>query len=207
MPEAKLIKALEREGFFLEFPLYQTREEIIIDILKEGNQRIFLSLPLFLRGSFNYQEIVSRISNKEKLLFDKTIVISERIYRKERIQNDLKAFIQANKIKAKFSGNEFKEFYREFQEVQLKKQEGEQKDIQEQSRLRLQLNLQQSLRVLFSPAKLRIMNAIFNHQPLTNTELKYYYKAISSINRAILNRGLQDYVGLVETVKKLGKKD
>ena len=37
MPSAKLIKALEREGFFLEFPGYSSKEGLIAEILKEDN--------------------------------------------------------------------------------------------------------------------------------------------------------------------------
>jgi hypothetical protein len=37
---------------------------------------------------------------------------------------------------------------------------------------------------------------------LTNTELKYYYKAISSIDKAVLTPALQDYLKIIEITKK-----
>lgn len=202
MPEAKLIKALEREGFFLEFPGYQSREELITDVLRESNDRLLLSLPLLLRGSFGYRKIVSQVAKEEKRLLDKAILISEKIYRKENIKSELKAIIKENKIRVRFSKSEFDEFYTAFREAQLTRNREEQKNMEKQSQLRLNLDLQKSLRALFSPAKLRIMNTIFNHQLLTNTELKYYYKAISPLNKAILNRSLQDYVRVIGIAKK-----
>ncbi|MEK6836415.1 MAG: hypothetical protein AABX94_01970 [Nanoarchaeota archaeon] len=70
------------------------------------------------------------------------------------------------------------------------------------NKLRLTLDLNKDLKVLFSPAKIRIMEKIFNHEKLTNTELKYYYKAVSSINKAVLNPGLSDYLRIIEMTKK-----
>lgn len=202
MAKARLIKALEREGFYLEFPLYESREEIIMAILKEGNERILLSLPLFLNDSFDYLKIVSQISRNEKLLLDKAIRISARIYKKEKLKSLLPSLIRKQRIRARFTEGEFEEFHEAYKEAQLKSRGEEQREIEEQSRLRLQLDLQQSLQTLFSPAKIRIMDAIFNHRPLSNTELKYYYKAISPINRAVLNKALQSYLQVIEHVKK-----
>lgn len=202
MPKARLVKALEKEGFFLEFPRYQSREELITDVLREDNPRVIHSLPLLLQQLFHYQKIVSQITRKEKQLFDKVILIAARVYRKEKIQNELGVTIKKNRIRAKFSKREFEAFYESFREAQPRKREEEQRGIEKESRLRLQLDLQKSLHVLFSPAKIRIMDAIFNHRTLTNTELKYYYKAISPLNRAILNSSLQDYVRVIERTKK-----
>lgn len=203
MPDAKLIKTLEREGFYLEFPLYNSIEEIIGDILKGKNSRIILSLPLFLINFFDYLKIVSRIGISEKREFDKAILFSRGIYKKERITSRIGEIIRENKIKAKFSKKEFDEFYACFREARLVKGGEEQKNIEKQSQLRLNLDLQSSLRTLFSPAKIRIMNKIFNHMSLTNTELKYYYLAISNIDRAVLNVSLQNYLRVIEIAKKL----
>ena len=46
------------------------------------------------------------------------------------------------------------------------------------------------------------MEKIFNHEKLTNTELKYYYKSISNINKATLNPQLENYLRIIETTKK-----
>ena len=58
MASAKLIKSLEGKGFFLEFPEYEDIEEEIIEILKEDNFRILLSLPLLLNKEFNYKNLI-----------------------------------------------------------------------------------------------------------------------------------------------------
>ena len=202
MPDAKLIKTLEREGFFLEFPRYSSMEEIILAILNERNPRIIPSLPLFLMFFFDYQKIVSQITSEEKRAFDEAILISEALYEKEHIENHLQKMIRKNNIRAKFSEKQFEEFYSSFKEAWLAKNKEEQKNIEKQSRLRLNLDLNYSLRVLFSPAKVRILNKIFNHQTLTNTELKYYYRAISNINKSVLNVSLQNYLRVIEMTKK-----
>lgn len=205
MASAKLIKALERRGFLLEFPDYVSSDEVIIEILKENNPRILLSLPIFLRERIDYRKICKKLSLKERKELDKAILISQKIYRNENIQNNLKELIKENKIKADFSASEFNEFYSTFKEAGINLEEKAGKIIEKQSKLRLNLDLNKSLKTLFSPAKIRIMGKIFNHEKLTNTELKYYYKAISNINKAVLNPGLQDYLKIIEITKKISE--
>ena len=202
MISAKLIKSLEKQGFLLEFPGYNSPEEIIIEILKENNPRIFPSLSFFLKEEFGYPKIYSKLTSSQKKEFDKAILISEKIYRNKNINNSLKELIKREKIKRNFSKKEFEETYAAFKEAQINAEKKEQKIIEKQSRLRLNLNLNKSLQVLFSPAKIRIMEKIFNHEELTNTELKYYYRSISSINKAVLNSALQDYLNIIEITKK-----
>ena len=203
MPSAKLIKALEREGFFLEFPGYSSKEGLIAEILKEDNPRIRISLPLFLMELIDYKGTTSKINAAQKKEFNKAIIISEKIYKAEGIENDLKRLIKENKLKASFSKQEFKEYYNSFKESRINIEKDKQKILEKQSKLRLNLDLNKSLMVLFSPAKIRIMEKIFNHEKLTNTELKYYYKAISNINKASLNPSLQDYLKVIEITKKI----
>ncbi|MCX6746647.1 MAG: hypothetical protein NTU63_00760 [Candidatus Pacearchaeota archaeon] len=202
MASAKLIKALEKEGFFIEFPSYETKEEMIMEIIKENNPRLSMSISLFLRGSFDYKGIIKKLNKEEIKRFNKFLLISEKIYNKENLQNDLKEIIKENKIKASFSKEEFDNSYDSFKEAQPKRNQAEQKIIEKQTKLRLNLDLNKSLGVLFSPAKIKIMEKIFNHEKLTNTELKYYYKAISNINRSVLNPSLQDYLKIIELAKK-----
>ena len=114
MPSAKLIKALEREGFFLEFPGYSSKEGLIAEILKEDNPRIRISLPLFLMEPIDYKGTTSKINAAQKKEFNKAIIISEKIYKAEGIENDLKRLIKENKLKASFSKQEFEEYYNSF---------------------------------------------------------------------------------------------
>jgi hypothetical protein len=202
MANAKLIKTLEKKGFSLEFPEYDSNEELIIEILKEDNQRILVSLPIILMEKFDYQKIVKKLNNTQKKELNKIILISEKIYNKENILNELRIIINENKIKTDFSKEEFNSFHEAFKEAQISLEKDNQKLIERQSKLRLNLDLNKSLKVLFAPAKIRIMEKIFNHEKLTNTELKYYYRAISSINKAVLNPALQDYLRIIEITRK-----
>ena len=202
MASAKLIKSLEKKGFFLQFPEYNSLEEEIIEILKESNLRILLSLPLLLKEDIDYKKICLRLNKEQKENFDKAILISEKIYKQELIENNLKRIIKENSIKTKFKDNEFNNFYSAFKEAQLNAEKSEQKILEKQAKLRLNLNLNKDLKNLFSPAKIRIMEKIFNHEKLSNTELKYFYKAISNINKSVLNPTLQDYLRIIEMTKK-----
>ncbi|MEK6873473.1 MAG: hypothetical protein AABW91_01400 [Nanoarchaeota archaeon] len=205
MPDAKLIKSLEKKGFFLEFPDYKSNEELIIELLKEGNPRLNLALPSYLLENLDYNKITLSLNSKQKKELDKIILISEKIYKKEKIPNMLGNIIKQNKIKRTFSNNEFSNFYETFKETKLQINQTEQKAIEKQTQMRLKLDLNKSLNILFSPAKIRILSKIFNHEKLSNTELKYYYKSISNINKSVLNSSLQDYLRIIESTKKLIK--
>lgn len=206
MLSAKLIKALEKRGFSLEFPDYESNEDFIIEAIKEHNARINLSLPLFLDKEIDYMKIASKLTASEKKEFNKIISISRKIYQKDKIDNSLAEIIKNRNIKEGFSNKEFNEYYSSFKENRTILNKQEEKKIEKQAKLRLNLELNKSLEVLFSPAKIRIMEKIFNHEKLTNTELKYYYKSISNINRAVLNNGLQNYLRIIEITKKISKK-
>ncbi len=203
MQSAKLIKALEKEGFFLEFPDYRSTEEMIIEILKENNPRINFALPLLLKKEIDYKKIFSKLNGLQTKEFHKIILISRRILLEEGIESNLGNIVKQNNISAKFSNNEFKEFYDAFKEASIRKSDREQKKIERQTKLRLNLDLNRDLAILFSPAKVRIMQKIFNHEKLTNTELKYYYKAVSKIDKSVLNPNLQDYLRIIEVTKKI----
>lgn len=202
MLTAKLIKALENKGFFLEFPSYENNEEIIIEILKENNHRITASLILFLDAPLDYGKITKKLTKEGINQLNKFILISEKIYKKENSPNYLNKIIKENKLKSFYTKNEFDETSNLFKEAKLKSSQTEQKLIEKQAKLRLNLDLNKSLTILFSPAKIKIMEKIFNHEKLTNTELKYYYKAISPISKAVLTPALQDYLRIIELTKK-----
>lgn len=202
MISAKLIKSLEKEGFELEFPDYNSKEEIIIEILKEKNPRLNLALPILLKKDFDYEAIAKSLSKLEKKELKKIILISKKIYEKENIDNSINQIIKNNKINSSFSKEELNNYYDSFKESSIRIQSNKQKDIEKQSKLRLNLDLNKSLSILFSPAKIKIMEKIFNHENLTNTELKYYYRSISNINRSVLNPSLQNYLSIIEKTKK-----
>ncbi len=202
MPSAKLIKTLENKGFYLDFPTYGSSEEIIIEILKEHNPRLNYSIPIFLVDNLDYKKIQSKLDINQKKELDKIILISEKIYKKESISSQIKDLIKEHNIKGKFSDQEFENYSGAFDESRMKADEKTQEIIKKQSKLRLNLDLNKSLAVLFSPAKIRIMSKIFNHEKLSNTELKYYYRSISNINKAVLNPSIQDYLRNIEISKK-----
>ena len=202
MPSARLIKAIERKGFFLDFPSYESNEEIISEILKEDNPRLNLSLPLFLIEDIDYKKVISNLSKAEKKEMEKIIIISDKIYRTEKIKSNISKLIKENKITAILPKQEFEDYRRAFNESMMKLTGKANEIVEKQSKLRLNLDLNKSLEVLFSPAKIRIMDKIFNHEKLTNTELKYYYKAISNINKALLGPHVQEYLRVIEISKK-----
>jgi len=68
--------------------------------------------------------------------------------------------------------------------------------------LRSTLNINKALSIIYSPGKQKIMEKIFNHEPLTNSELKYYYRSIRPLAQSILNEKLQDYLRIIESTKK-----
>lgn len=202
MESAKLIKSLESKGFFLEFPEYDSLEDEIVEIIKGANPRIISSLPILLKEDIDYKKICSKLNRAEKKELDKAIAISEKIYRNESIKNSLRKIIKENSIKTKFSKQEFDDFYNAFKEARLNAEANQNKKLEKQAKLRLNLSLNKDLKTLFSPAKISIMEKIFNHEKLTNTELKYYYKAISNINKSVLNPVLQNYLMVIEMAKK-----
>ncbi len=209
MISAKLINELEKEGFGLDFPSYETKEEEIIEILDENNLRLNLALPLLLKYRFDYDKIITKLKENKKQKnimiknFNKIIIISNNIYKKEGINNEfIQSIINKHNIKSIYSKKEYEYFHSEFEESIKESEKYSEKRLAKQIELRSTLNTNKSLEIIFSPAKIRIINKIFSHIPLTNTELKYYYRAIRPISRAILNDNLQKYLLITESNKK-----
>ena len=210
MIPAKLIKDLEKIGFQLDFPTYKTNEDRIFDTLKTNNQRLFLAIPLLLQYNFDYDSIISKLSSlkkeqAEELIkqFNKILIITNRIFTLERLNNyDIQNIIDRYSIKEDIKNEEFRYYYDSFKDFTRKKTEIEDEKFKENIKLRGKLNINKSLSEIFSPAKLRIMEKIFQHEKLTNTELKYYYKAISPLIRAILNESMNQYLRIINSSKK-----
>lgn len=207
MISAKLIKDLEKKGFSLEFPSYESNEERIIDILNQRNQRLNIAIPLLLMEEFDYEKIIKKINIPLKKEFDKIIIISNKIFEMEEIDYSyLKETIQQNKLNIKIKKEELAYYHGSFKMFLKNRETSQESFLKDQIKSRAKLSINKSLAVIFSPAKIRIMEKIFKHEPLTNTELKYYYRSIRPINSAILNEDLQDYLKITESAKKISEK-
>ena len=203
MITAKLMKNLEREGFTLNFPEYSSSEEMIREILQENNERLRLALPLLFRSEFDYEKIKKNLPKKNLSTFNRLILISNNIFIKEKLNNRwLKEIIKKQSLKQKINKDELNYYHDSFKEFNKNKEINEEKRFKEQIDLRGKLNINQALSRIYSPGKLLIMAKIFDHEPLTNTELKYYYRSIRPFILAILNENLQKYLRLIESTKK-----
>lgn len=203
MISAKLIKNLEKQGFELEFPGYASNEEEIIDILKEKNERLYLAIPLLLKQDFDYKKITGKLNKAEIRDFNKIILITNKIFNSEKIDNSrIKIMINKNHIKCAINKNEFEYYYDAFKQFIKKEEKLIEEHQQEQLSIRGNLTTNEALSRIFSPAKIRIMGKILAHEKLTNTELKYYYKAIRPLIHSISNENLQKYLNVVEETKK-----
>src|SRR3989344_1359187 len=204
MISAKLIENLEKEGFKLNFPSYSTNEEKIIEILNEKNERLLLALPLILKYEFDYKEIINKLiklNKKNELIqtFNKIIIITNEIYKKEKIPNlTIQNIIKSNKIKKKINKNEFNTYYEEFKEAQKAKENSDESNLKDQIKARNKININKALLEIYSPGKIQIMEKIFNHEKLSNTELKYYYRSINPLINAILNEDMRNYIKLIQ---------
>jgi hypothetical protein len=201
MISAKLIKDLEKEGFRLDFPGYDSNTERIIEVLKENNPRLNLAIPLLLRYTFDYKIIIKRA---DKATFDRIIIISNRIFKLEKMDNmNIKEIIKENNIGCEIKKDEFDYYYGSFKAF-LENRKGQEEEIfREQTLIRGRLNTNQALTEIFAPGQLRIMDKIFHHEPLTNTELKYYYRAIRPRILAMLNDDMRRYARIIDSVRKI----
>lgn len=207
MISAKLMKSLEEEGFALEFPGYASNEERIIEILKENNERLLLALPLLFRHEFNYEKIRRKLKRPLIHKLNQIIIITENIFKKEKIESThLKTIIKQHSLKQKITKEEFEYYHNSFKDF-IRNEENERENIlKKQIALRGKLSLNQALSTIYSPGKLRIMNKIFNHEILTNSELKYYYRSIRPLILAILDGELQKYLRIIESMKKSARR-
>jgi len=210
MIPAKLIKDLEKIGFQLDFPAYKSNEDRIFEILKTNNQRLFLAIPLILQYNFNYDIIISKLSSLNKgeadrliKQFNKILTITNKIFILESLNNyDIQNTLNKYPIREGIKDEEFKYYYDSFKDFSRRTADTEDERFGENIKLRGKLNINKSLSEIFSPAKRRIMEKIFQHEKLTNTELKYYYKAISPLIHAILNESMNQYLRIIDSSKK-----
>ncbi len=203
MISAKLIKSLEEEGFTLNFPRYESNEERIIELIREGNERLLLALPLLLQYEFAYEKIIKNLNTNEIKILNKIILITRSIFQDEGIEHKhTTKIIKQYHLSAQLFTNERAYYTTAFRDALQKKEKREEKDFTTQIDMRTRLNLNKALLIIYSPGKRRIMEKIFNHEALTNTELKYYYRAIRPFIAAILNENLQKYLRIINSMKK-----
>jgi|SRR3989344_2267513 len=203
MISAKLIKSLEQEGFSLEFPGYASNEIRIIEIIKSNNERLLLALPLLLQHKFDYAKIIKHLNGKNKNIFNRLIFITREIFKREKIKSPyLAAIIKKQRIHQKIPAEELEYYSTSFKSSQKQKEIKTKDDLTKLIDMRGTLNLNQALALIYSPGKRRIMDKIFNHEILTNTELKYYYRSIRPLSLAILNENMPKYLRIIESTKK-----
>lgn len=210
MISARLLKDLERFGFELDFPSYGSNEERIFEIFKENSQRLYLAIPLLLQHKIDYDLIIHKVSSLKKdsassliKQFNKILIISNRIFMLEGLDNHhIQDIITKYLIKEDISEDEFRHYYNSFKDFFRRVATIREEDLKESVKIRSKLNINKSLSTIFSPAKLRIMEKIFNHDKLTNTELKYHYKSIKPLINAILNENMQQYLRIIDSSKK-----
>lgn len=203
MISAKLMEDLKKEGFSLQFPSLDSNEYKIISIIKEQNERLNLAIPLLLKKEFDYKLIIKKIGLLQKHHFNHLILITQKIFRLEQIDDKhLKEIIRKYELKSKISKTELDYYYNSFKESMQNLERKKEEKLKKQIKLRTALTTNQALSEIFSPAKIRIMRNIFAHGTLTNTELKYYYRAIKPLISAISSKDMQNYLKLIESIKK-----
>jgi hypothetical protein len=203
MISAKLVKDLEKRGFELDFPGFGSTEEELLEIIRSGNPRFFLAIPILLREPFDYVALCRKLSRGERSLFNRMVLIANAIFRLEKIENaHLAEDIRRYKIKGKIDKGELGRYHSAFKETLQRSLRAKEAALDEQAGLRDRLGTNKALSSIFSPGKMRIMEKIFNHEPLTNTELKYYYRSIRPLIGSILNDSLQKYCRTIWSAKK-----
>lgn len=207
MISAKLSNELKNYGFELDLPRYNTTEEIIIEILNQNNERLDIAIPLLLEKEFNYERIINKINASTKKRLNKILLITDQIFNKENIQNIyLRNTIHKYKIKTEYTKDEFQYYYNAFKDSKHNVQEEKEEYTLEQIQIRSILNRNLALSNIFSLGKQKIMEKIYNHEQLTNTELKYYYRSIRPLILSIFNDNMQKYLRIIESTKKYTKK-
>lgn len=193
MLSAKAIKELNSEGFDVLMPSAK-KEEIFEEIFLENSSRLDLALPLlFSSSTFDYSFL--RQFKSERL--SKILAISKKIFEIENIESLKFDGICSELGLIDFSSEEFDYFYSNFKEFRERKLARDKLNLD----LRLKVLLNKDLSKLFSLAKQRILNKIYSHEILTNTELKYYYRSIRPLIKILLNDSLRDYARVIDGIK------
>jgi uncharacterized Fe-S cluster-containing radical SAM superfamily protein len=203
MISARLIKDLESRGFYLEFPAYPRKEEEIAEIVKSDNARLSLALPLLMREGFDHDVVKRLLSRTAVAQLNKAILLTNKILIAEGEDNGLiREMIKKNRISGKTASAEFRQYHDAYKSALQKGLKEEEMLLSQDIKLRTALDTNKALSTLFSEGKLRVMQKIFNHSKLTDTELKYYYRAIRPLIHAILHTEMQKYVKIIDAVKK-----
>lgn len=201
MASAKLIKNLEKKGFELDYPNYTSNNEMIIEILSADEARLKPAITILLQD-FDYNSLIKRLTKKQKDELDRIILITKRIYEEKNIESHLPDIIKEYKISIADWQKEYSYFLNIFEESQERTKEKKEEKIDEITKIRTSYSTNEALEKLFKPGKIRVLDKIFNHKPLTETEMMYYYRSIRPTIISIQNPNLQNYLRIIESIKK-----
>lgn len=196
MESAKLIKHLERLGFELDYDRYDSYEEMIVEILKSENHRLYPSIILLL-ANIDYSKIILQLNDSQIKEFHKAILIANKLSPNEKLTQLIK---QENIQNVSFEKDYsyYKDRYEESIRIRDKTESGK---LDLKTELRTNIDTTQALRILFKPGKLKILNKIFIHEELSKTETNYYYRSIKPIINAVMTPNLHKYLLIINKIK------
>lgn len=195
MLSAKALKQLEIEGFEIIFQS-EPKEKIFLEVFQENNPRLDLALPLLLADSnFNYKILEKIKENKLK----KILAITKNIFEEEGIINENFSKICQKIGLHPYTKEEKEYFHSHFIEFQKNKEAREKLHID----IKAKIELNKDIAKLFAPGKRKILQKISNYEPLTNTELKYYYRAIRPLIKTLLSEEIRNYAKAIDSIKPI----
>jgi hypothetical protein len=214
MISAKLMKELEKEGFELNFPKYESKKEILLDIIRTNNMRL-LTPFIFLISKLNEKEIFD-LYNEIKKSSDKVELVRFRTYLKltigtlKRAKQKIPESIKKIGNKLILEKNVTEMLTEEDYKINLKRMK-EFRDARD-SKIALKFAndstnfiFNTKLIKLFPEGKRKILKKIISHEQLTRSEYNYYSSRIKPIIEAILDDDIKTYLKSALKTKKIMK--